>query len=545
MNKRLYYSIFIAFTASACASDSTLTEAVCGRPCINNDAGEWSIIESQYQTGQCQSGIIECDSGTKVCVGYVVPSPEVCDYKDNDCDGLADEGLDYAVGAECTVDADGGISAADNTLQGECRNGTVSCDVYGNFACLNSILPTAETCDGLDNNCNGLVDDSPGDTPNMACPQIECLPQSPICSEGTWECPSETALGDEICDGLDNDCDGLIDEDEPHDPLFNNGTFVYDADPATSLNAPCRPGVLVCIDGVETVQGMVIPETEICDAIDNDCNGTVDDNLGNTEDYINYTGPAGTEFVGNCLPSRNSCENGQLVYHDEVLPLPEDCEDGIDNDCDGEIDEYSQEAVRQSFTLVLDISGSMDVYLDPLMSALCQWSSDGRLGESLFNVVVVAAKADDAAYQYNYPPISLTPGFVPASSVCAYITGPTGYASYDTVGREHQFEGVLTASESPWPHGMQRNVIIFSDEVLQGPTISGWGWPQAYSNLFTQHCVDNNYKLVTYSIDYLAAWGDLALTCGGNTHLLTDNEEDLIEMLLVDFVGNCYDPEVF
>ena len=74
---------------------------------------------------------------------------------------------------------------------------------------------------------------------------------------------------------------------------------------------------------------------EICDGLDNDCNGAVDDGVG----AVNYPGPAGTMGVGVCTAGAQVCQGGQLTQTlPPRLPSAEVC-DGLDNDCNGKVDD--------------------------------------------------------------------------------------------------------------------------------------------------------------------------------------------------------------
>lgn len=160
-----------------------------------------------------------------------VPALEACDGDDNDCDGQVDEGfsldgVETAPGAACTA-------------PGNCGSGLVECDGDSSLRCSagpggSDDRSVAERCDDEDNDCDGLVDEDYD-------VGASCRGVGQCDVEGRIECASEAstrcsvAVGGtdarssvEVCDGEDNDCDGVA--DEPDEVTFRDYYLDCDAD---------------------------------------------------------------------------------------------------------------------------------------------------------------------------------------------------------------------------------------------------------------------------------------------------------------------------
>jgi hypothetical protein len=162
--------------------------------------------------GECRPGVVTCDGGFfGACVGSVGPLAEQCDGRDNDCDGVTDD--------------EPQTSLCERT-QGVCMNARRACAVgVAEAVCTAaSYGPTFEDterrCDGLDNDCDGEVDEALARRP-CALTQGACAGASTACTQGTYPVCTEAdyrardagyEVAETRCDGVDNDCDGLVDQ---------------------------------------------------------------------------------------------------------------------------------------------------------------------------------------------------------------------------------------------------------------------------------------------------------------------------------------------
>ena len=347
--------------------------------------------------GACRQGSFQCVSGSVQCTGSTGPMPETCNGIDDDCDGVIDDNVPGA-GNPCYTagpSSNCNLTANPPRCNGQCRPGQLVCS-GGAMSCQGQIGPSTELCNGLDDDCDGVVDNGfnvggPCTVMFGSCPSMGTLVCTPN-GQGTVCNAPPVSSSPEICDGIDNNCDGVADEPNqiwpcptsapnPANCICPTGrscgntadlAFCY-CPPQCGLSVgECLPGHLECQSGQQLCVGGTQPQPEICNCLDDNCNGIVDDNPMGEGDSCPPTDSAHTcnsagvgcradeqcdTATGNCIVTHvtppSTCRNGHkhcqstgtntcgFVCEGAVDPTPEIC-DGLDNDCDGVIDNGAQ-----------------------------------------------------------------------------------------------------------------------------------------------------------------------------------------------------------
>ena len=330
-----------------------------GEPCL-------ALGICSFSGGQGEPGSVECvlADGAEVAVCSTGPGGssdrselEQCDTLDNDCDGEVDEGIAW-------VESDGTSTALGESCgTGVCHGGTVVC-IAGEPTCstLSQASDGSETCNELDDDCDGLTDEAAG--LEMSCPKLGvCANLQPLkvgCDgEGVY-CSYLGVDGYEpgaesSCNGLDDDCDGLIDEgliapggEELGSPCQGQGACSgYTGSTVCGVDAAGNP-ITLCSADLENGSG------ELCDGVDDDCDGLTDEDAAGAPDDLECLSEGvcqGQEEMGPVCSLGSWLCAYSLMNSYEKLELS--C-DGLDNDCDDQIDEGVVKVFDAQLVTVID-----------------------------------------------------------------------------------------------------------------------------------------------------------------------------------------------
>ena len=494
-------------------------------------------------------GVFECETecglGTGVCIDGNIercdvrePAEEVCDFEDNDCDGSIDEGQRNACDLcgptpveECNDQDDDCDELLDEDLERECQSacerGTETCN-QGSWNSCTARQPTDEECDGLDNDCDGNADEGleclctidqvgvllPCAEPPLRCgggfKTCECLDVD--CQQlAMGECKAlcahiEDPIGpdcdprqgiiiqEELCNNFDEDCDNLIDEGVERN--------CYTGPPETLNVGICAPGTQTCVDG-------------------------------------QWGGSDGNTWVANI------CEG-------ETIPQEEVC-NGADDDCDGEID-YGEEIANTDILLIVDTSGSMDEEIRAVLIALNRFAQHFSAQNSIhWGMIAGPFVGEDPVTGWRKEFLRIISDISPFQDFLARFQAldPEDFDG----GEEMLKDAVYIAMRNLNPNGVNLDNSTWVDGALSEPPLEQFiiNWRQDTDRIvivFTdedeqtylrppignQALIDAvngapNTKLYTFALPFYG-WDEMAVDAGGEAFGLTNNSAQMYNDLM-------------
>ncbi|MFM9056211.1 MAG: MopE-related protein, partial [Bacteroidota bacterium] len=304
---------------------------------------------------------------------------ESCNAVDDDCDGSIDEGLELTWYRD--ADGDGFGDPAVTSLSCSLPVGYVADNTDCNDAEATVNPNGTETCNLIDDNCDGSIDegvqltwyvDADGDgSGDASSSTLACLQPAGYAIDNA-DCDDNNAAvypdAQEVCNGLDDNCDNNIDDNDP--TITGQPTWYADSDgdgygdisnSAVSCSAPA--GFVAAGTDCDDADASINPgATETCDGRDEDCDGVVDNGITFTNYYADFdgdgfgTGPASSLCVA--PPAGYASQNGDCDDSNAAInpDAQEVCDAGIDNDCDGTADDNDLSATGQ-LTWFVDSDG--------------------------------------------------------------------------------------------------------------------------------------------------------------------------------------------
>ncbi len=355
---------------------------------IDNDCNQktdeaFPDLNASCGTGACAGGVQICtgDKSGTICSTKDKADTELCDNIDNDCDDKTDESF-ANLGSDCGT--------------GACAGGTYVCAVhFASTVCSTDNQSATELCDNVDNDCNGTTDEPFLDL-NASCGTGACAGGVQICTgdkSGTI-CSTKDKSDTEICDTIDNDCDGETDEGTLKTFYKDEDGDTYGNVEKIRIGCTALPKEVATSSDCNDTNGKIYPKApELCNTLDDDCDGQTDEGVltqyfkdldgdkcahASSPGIFDQTILACSAPTGYIQSSEQTC-NAAIGDCNDLLSnvyagATEFC-DGVDNNCNAQTDEQTSVDAK---TLYADVD--QDGYGNVLVTKKsCQMESGWSL----------------------------------------------------------------------------------------------------------------------------------------------------------------------
>ena len=494
----------------------------------------------------CNKGLIQYTDCVTAC------EEESCNYEDDDCDGNIDEGqlndcneCGILPAEQCNGIDDNCNGTTDEDLIQPC---TTACGAgyemcyEGNWISCTAPPVNDEICDGLDNDCDGQIDEDldcvctiqdvgvlfPCQDDPLICGQgyktCECL--DPDCINlAMTECyalchwvpsgdPNAVCdpligmeLSQEKCNNFDDNCNQQIDED-----LYG---ACYTGPEGTLMVGICEPGEMTCDAGTwgnyneqedfvpYYCKGEVVPQEEICNGLDDDCDGIADwgEEMKETDVLfiVDWSGSMGDEMSAVMIALNQFAQNfsdEQVIkwafMRGPVAVLPSTYNERL---------ELQQDLV--GFTDFLASLAGMDTSMQSMSTSM----------EMILDAIYISVHNISTSLKYLIPDLEW-----------AGVGGSSSFGS-----KVIESAPPLQNFDISWRPGADRIIIVFTDEGPQSylvPTLTVEDIKAAVSGT-------PQLKLFTFSkTSWSAEWEDIAISGNGSWYKLTNNPTEMYASLM-------------